>query len=187
VPLASREFRSGENGLEYQRTYCTDAAFLAAIDRLQQRADRTHDNYPMERRLGYILTTGGNWRSPIGDFRMVVDKGSPLFKDLGGMHNVHVNKTGEAALKKGGPYPNGTMFVTDLHDFSIADGSYVMGDLKGVAVMAKDAKKYASTGGWGFGRFIDGKPVDAAQHETCFACHAARVKDRDYVFTRRAP
>jgi hypothetical protein len=29
--------------------------------------------------------------------------------------------------------------------------------------------------------------VDQAQHETCFACHAARVKDRDYVFTRYAP
>jgi hypothetical protein len=27
----------------------------------------------------------------------------------------------------------------------------------------------------------------SAQHETCFACHAARVEDRDYVFTRYAP
>ena len=77
VPLANREFRSGENGREYQRTYCTDAAFLAAIDRMQARAEREQDHYPMERRLGYILRTGGNWRSPIGDFRMVVDKGSP--------------------------------------------------------------------------------------------------------------
>jgi Cytochrome P460 len=29
-----------------------------------------------------------------------------------------------------------------------------------VQVMVKDSKKYASTGGWGFGRFVDGKPVD---------------------------
>ena len=77
VPLASRDWRNGENGREYQREYCTDAAFLAGIDRLQQRAERTQDNYPQERRLRYILRTGGNWRSPIGDFRMVVDKGSP--------------------------------------------------------------------------------------------------------------
>jgi hypothetical protein len=42
---------------------------------------------------------------------MIVDKGSPLFTDLGGMHNVYVNSAGEAALKKGGPYPNKTMFV----------------------------------------------------------------------------
>ena len=45
---------------------------------------------------------------------MVVDKGSPLFADLGGMHNVYINSVGEAALKKGGPYPNKTMFVTDF-------------------------------------------------------------------------
>ena len=33
---------------------------------------------------------------------MIIDKASPLFKDLGGMHNVYVNSVGEAALKKGG-------------------------------------------------------------------------------------
>ena len=77
VPLASRAFRNGENGREYQREYCTEAAFLAGIDRMQQRAERRQGEYPQERRLRYILTTGGNWRSPIGDFRMVVDKGSP--------------------------------------------------------------------------------------------------------------
>jgi hypothetical protein len=75
VPLASHDFRNGENGREYQREYCTDAAFLAGIDRMQQRAEREQANYPTESRLRYILTTGGNWRAPIGDFRMVVDKG----------------------------------------------------------------------------------------------------------------
>ena len=78
---------------------------------------------------------------------MVVDKASPLFAVLGGMHNVHVNSTGEPALKKGAPYPNGTMLVIDLHDFAVVDGSYVEGPLKGVALMEKDSKKYASTGG----------------------------------------
>ena len=56
-----------------------------------------------------------------------------------------------------------------------------------VQFMVKDSKKYAATGGWGFGRFINGKPVDQAQHETCFACHQALVKNHDYVFTRLAP
>jgi len=55
--------------------------------------------------------------------------------------------------------------------------------------MAKDSKKYTATGGWGFDRFIDGKPVDAAQHKTCFACHSKSetVKAQDFVFTRFAP
>jgi hypothetical protein len=47
-------------------------------------------------------------------------------------------------------------------------------------------KKYASTGGWGFAQFNDGKPADAGVHKTCFACHQA-VQARDLVFTRYAP
>nr|WP_321921780.1 hypothetical protein [Paraburkholderia guartelaensis] len=35
--------------------------------------------------------------------------------------------------------------------------------------------------------FINGVPANEAQHQTCFACHASKVKDRDYVFTRFAP
>ncbi|MCP3719299.1 MULTISPECIES: cytochrome P460 family protein [unclassified Paraburkholderia] len=30
-------------------------------------------------------------------------------------------------------------------------------------------------------------PAEEAQHQPCFACHASKVKDRDYVFTRFAP
>ena len=32
-----------------------------------------------------------------------------------------------------------------------------------LAKMVEDAKKYASTGGWGFGRFLDGTPADEPQ------------------------
>src|SRR5688572_14439808 len=77
VPLASRDFRNSDDGRAYAREFCTDADFLAALDRMTQRAERTQSGYPTESRLRYILTTGGNWRSPIGDFRLVVDKGSP--------------------------------------------------------------------------------------------------------------
>jgi hypothetical protein len=75
VPLASEGYRNSADGRLAQAEYCTDRDFLASIDRLQQRAMREQGNYPMEQRLRYILTTGGNWRAPIGDFHMVVDKG----------------------------------------------------------------------------------------------------------------
>jgi hypothetical protein len=52
--------------------------------------------------------------------------------------------------------------------------------------MVKNSQRYAATGGWGFGRFIDGKAADRAQHETCFRCHAALVRAHDFVFTRLA-
>lgn len=55
-----------------------------------------------------------------------------------------------------------------------------------VQIMVKDSKRFAATGGWGFGRFIGGQPVDEAQHQTCFACHDAKVRDRDWVFTHYA-
>jgi hypothetical protein len=120
---------------------------------------------------------------------MVADKASPLFEGLGGMHNVHVNAIGEAALKKGGPFPDKTIFVTDLHDFSISDGSYVEGPLKGVAVMVKDQKKYAATGGWGFQFFAGAdpnKPVITDPVKQCFECHQPQ-KDKGYVFSTYIP
>jgi hypothetical protein len=52
--------------------------------------------------------------------------------------------------------------------------------------MVKDSKKYASTGGWGFAQFDDGKPAAEIVPHKCFTCHEA-IKARDYVFTRYAP
>jgi hypothetical protein len=88
------------------------------------------------------------------------------------------------------PFPDGTMFAklawkrVPSTEFN---GAFVPGATTTVQFMVKDSKKYAATGGWGFGRFIDGKPVDEAQHKTCFACHQANVKNHDLVFTRFAP
>ena len=64
--------------------------------------------------------------------------------------------------------------------------SFVAGDPTNVQFMVKDSKKYASTGGWGFAQFNEGKPADEALLKTCFPCHVP-VKARDYVFTRYAP
>jgi hypothetical protein len=94
------------------------------------------------------------------------------------------------------PFPNGTVLVklawkhvplTMPSDLSASPQAYVPGDATTVQVMVKDAKRYASTGGWGYGRFTNGKAADVAQHNTCFACHEANAKDHDYVFTRYAP
>jgi hypothetical protein len=88
------------------------------------------------------------------------------------------------------PFPDGTVLAklawkhVQSPEFKTAS---IPGAATTVQFMVKDSKKYAATGGWGFGRFINGKPADAAQHETCFACHQALVKNHDYVFTRLAP
>ncbi len=65
--------------------------------------------------------------------------------------------------------------------------SFVAGAPKeGVQFMVKDLSKYASTGGWGFAQFFDGKPASEAALKTCFSCHEP-AKARDFVFTRYAP
>jgi len=66
------------------------------------------------------------------------------------------------------------------------DNTFVPGEPQRIEFMVKNAKKYAGTGGWGFGRFVDGKPADEKQHATCWPCHEANVKGNDFVFTRYA-
>jgi hypothetical protein len=65
--------------------------------------------------------------------------------------------------------------------------SFVAGTPTNVQFMIKDSKKYATTGGWGFGHFVNGKSAaDEAFMKTCFPCHN-QIKARDLVFTRYAP
>ncbi len=88
------------------------------------------------------------------------------------------------------PFPDGTILAKLAWKHvpsSRFEGAFVPGSATTVQFMVKDSRRYAATGGWGFGRFVNGKPVDEAQHQTCFACHAALVKDQDFVFTRLAP
>ena len=107
-------------------------------------------------------------------------------------NDVAIKAAREAKL----PYPDGTIIARlawsydPLEESDKAFGhlqSFVAGPPKnGVQFMVKDSSKYASTGGWGFAQFDDGKPASEAVHNTCFSCHAT-VKARDFVFNRYAP
>jgi Cytochrome P460 len=93
------------------------------------------------------------------------------------------------------PFPDGSMIVA-LHWKRVASDednkvfgkvqAFVPGAAVNMQVMVKDSKKYAASGGWGFGDFKDGKASDAKLHETCFPCHGP-AKSTDYVYTRYAP
>jgi len=99
------------------------------------------------------------------------------------------------------PFPDGAVIAalhwnelaSDENDKVLATGfpdagfqSFVAGSAQNVQLMVKDSKKYAATGGWGFGDFKNGRPQDEALHKTCYPCHLP-VKDRDFVFARYAP
>jgi len=125
---------------------------------------------------------------------MIVTKDSQIFSQIEGMHIIYVNGKGLATLKRGGPlpYPDGTMFADDVHDFSVKDGSYVEGSKKAVTVMVKDAKRYPTTGGWGFQAWAGGDrtkplvPDTAHAVKACFTCHTPQ-KDHDFTFSTYIP
>ena len=74
--LASREARESNYGRATIARYCIDADFVATVERIARRSEAGIPPLA-EDWLSYVLTTGANWRAPIGDFRLVVDKGDP--------------------------------------------------------------------------------------------------------------
>jgi hypothetical protein len=93
------------------------------------------------------------------------------------------------------PFPDGSI-IAALHYRNLPSEennkvfgrvqSFVPGAPTNIQFMVKDSKKYAGTGGWGFGHFQDGKPADASFMKPCFPCHE-QAKGTDFVFTRYAP
>jgi hypothetical protein len=74
--LSAKVDRNDAYTRRYIADYCVDQDFLGGVARMSRAGGP--DNYLLpERTVGYILKTGGNWRSPIRNFRLVVDKGSP--------------------------------------------------------------------------------------------------------------
>ena len=127
--------------------------------------------------------------------RLTAGNGSQLRAELG--NDIAIKAYRDGTL----PFPEGAI-IAALHwneaspeenNQVLAKGfpgagiqSFVPGSGVNVQFVVKDSKKYAATGGWGFGDFTNGKPANEAQMKTCFACHLP-AKDRDYVFTRYAP
>jgi hypothetical protein len=94
------------------------------------------------------------------------------------------------------PFPEGTIIVRIAWSFVPSqennkafgtNQSFVAGSPKnGVQFMMKDSKKYAATGGWGYGQFDDGKVANASKLRPCFDCHKS-YEDHDFVFSHYAP
>ena len=94
------------------------------------------------------------------------------------------------------PFPDGTVIARLAWSYDASEQnnkifgskqSFIAGHPKnGVQFMVRDSSKYASTGGWRYAQFDDGKPLtDAAMLKSCFECHRA-FKDHDFVFTQYA-
>lgn len=95
------------------------------------------------------------------------------------------------------PFPDGTIiarlayrYVPSAQNNAIfgQDQSFVAGAPTNVQISEKNSRRFAMTGGWGYGQFEDGKPNPGqALMQTCFACHTRLDKATDLVFTAYAP
>ncbi len=134
-----------------------------------------------------------DWKLIAVDHLLLAGKSDQLRAQLG--NDIAIKAFREGTI----PFPDGAIIaaihwtrVPSEDNNKVLNGpfpgtqSFLIGSRVNVQFMVKDAKKYATTGGWGFADFKDGKPGDKALHQTCFPCHAP-AKDHDYVFTHYAP
>lgn len=70
-----RVYRKEADFAKIRAEYCIEDSFVAGLDK-RLKAAGTNAAYS-EVWISYVLTSGANWKGPIGDFRMTIDKGSP--------------------------------------------------------------------------------------------------------------
>ena len=122
---------------------------------------------------GLISVILGN-REMIDAFRAGAPGNGKPFPDGARMAKIHWNP------KKNEAYPGQPTVPNTIHDIDF---------------MVKDGKRFADSGGWGYGEFeyesssdtfrpgtLTDKPAQANDAKCGFACHTV-VKTRDYVFT----
>jgi len=140
--------------------------------------------------------SGGKLPPGYRDWRLI-----SVAREVGSLDDIRAvlgNDVAIQAYREGTrPFPEGTIIARIAWAYLPSEEnnrifgkaqSFVAGPPKnGVQFMVKDSKKYASTGGWGYSQFDDGKPLtDPAALQSCYDCHRA-FKDRDFVFTHYAP
>lgn len=84
-------------------------------------------------------------------------------------------------------WPDGSIIAKLIWKESVRPNwpaAIVPGEFSRAEAMIKDSKKFASTGGWGFGAWKDGVLTMHSKEKsaTCFACHMP-MKAQDYVYT----
>jgi squalene-hopene/tetraprenyl-beta-curcumene cyclase len=104
---------------------------------------------------------------------------SPAFAVDGGLHHFYANTQALAGYRTG-RFPDGAVLV---------DERLVEGAVRSVAVMVKNAGRYAATGGWGYEVFAGGirdASAPAQIKARCADCHA-KAGDRDSVYSAWNP
>lgn len=101
------------------------------------------------------------------------------FPSNGGFQHIYANPKAMVGYRTRA-FPEGSTVVFDWLEMRDQDGAFEEGPRRQVDVMVKDSRRFATTGGWGFQRFVKDSRTELAATPTpqeCFACHEKLKKD----------
>jgi hypothetical protein len=109
---------------------------------------------------------------------------NPGFASNGGLHHFYANEKGVEGYRTG-VFPDGAVLIDDLLETKdvATPGVTIEGGRRRLAVMVKNSRRYAETGGWGFEIFAGDShagSLDTGGRAACFACHQ---KAKNAVFS----
>jgi len=108
----------------------------------------------------------------------VISPAHAQFASIGGFQHIYANPAAMTGYRTRA-FPEGSIVAFDWLEMRENDGAFAEGPRRQVDVMVKDTKRFASTGGWGFQRFVKDTTELAATPtpQQCFACHDNLKKD----------
>ena len=101
------------------------------------------------------------------------------FASIGGFQHIYANPEGMSGYRTRS-FPEGSIVVFDWLEMKDNQGAFEEGPRRQVDVMVKDSLRFATTGGWGFQRFVGNSKTELAVTPTpqqCFSCHDKLKKD----------
>ncbi len=101
------------------------------------------------------------------------------FARIGGFQHIYANTEAMVGYRTRA-FPEGSIVAVDWLQVKDDNGAFAEGTRLQVDVMLKDSVRFATTGGWGFQRFLKDSRTELAASPTpreCFACHNRLQKD----------
>lgn len=95
------------------------------------------------------------------------------FQNQGGFHHIYANARAMEGYRTR-QFPEGSVVVFDWLETRDTGRTFAEGSRRQVDVMVKDSAQFATTGGWGFQRFVKDSRSERAAAPTpqqCFTCH----------------
>jgi Cytochrome P460 len=109
----------------------------------------------------------------------VISPAHKTFERNGGFQHVYANEPAMVGYRSR-EFPEGSIIVFEWLEMRDNQGAFEEGPRRQIDVMVKDAQRFATTGGWGFLRFVKDSKTEVASTPTsqdCFACHDKLKKD----------